>query len=310
MKLDEPRPAPAGFAHLAMRISAWTTRALLTGVILVAALAVGRQTTEWWRAEPPPGPAAGRASMPAEGVGDAQRPHLLQLGNSAWAMLRQSLAGSADQVGQELQQRCRVLTAASRVPPTPVERTEKALLATLGQIAPTDESPGEWAVYRIPAGFPVFVGVRPEVSAARSSRQHVAVSACRVVTWAVAAPVAKDQWSLYVFYPEKGAESSTSSPTRVPVAPGTSPTLGIRVLGGGAVLGFQGPQAASAVMLFYDQWFSQLGWSSSGWQTAGGAWHVVYRSKLPVGPTAEIRISAAPGGATTGLAVTSGDESP
>ena len=42
---------PPGFAGLAKRISAWTTRGLLTLMVLVAGLGFGRQVLKWWAAD-------------------------------------------------------------------------------------------------------------------------------------------------------------------------------------------------------------------------------------------------------------------
>jgi hypothetical protein len=306
MEHDNPRPAPSGFARLAVRISAWTSRALLSGVILVAALAVGRQTVEWWHGTPPPIAAVRPDAALAAGLGDEERPHVLQLGDQPWAMLRQSFAGTREQADRALGERCRERIEAAHAPPDPPGRMETEFLATL-KGTPVAESAGRWALHRIPAGFPVLVGVRP-TTASRSDDQAVAANASRVVIWALAAPVATNRWSLYVFYPEKGADSKSPSIARVPVPPGTAETLGLRVLGGGAVMGFQGPDTIPAFMLFYDQWFSRLGWSSSGWQTAGQTWHVVYRSKASDGRMADIRIGLEGSGRATGLVVVSGEE--
>jgi hypothetical protein len=290
--------------RLAARISSWTTRLLLTVMILVAALAVGRQTIEWWRAAPPIPPGTPSSPDPT-GIGDPSQTHVLQLGDSPWVIVRQTLSGTEPMAAQRLASLCREVIDASAPLEGPPTDAERRFLASLEPLRPEEERPGQWTLYRVPGGFPVLVGVRPAKSTTISATQRVAVSACRVVIWAVATPTAKAGWSLYVFYPEKGIDDSKPSLSRVPVPPGTNQTLGIRVLGGGCVMGFQGPAAIPAWTQFYDRWFSRLGWSSSGWESVTGTWRVHYRSPSSDAATTDIRIGVDRRGQATGLIVVS-----
>jgi hypothetical protein len=286
-----PQSGAGGLGRLATRISAWTSRALVTLMIVVAALAVGRQTIEWWRASPP-SPPAPPATPDAAQVGNPDLPHVLQLGDSPWAILRQTVTGDETLAAKTLTTLSR--TALEQTEPLvgPPTDAERRFLATLNRQPPSEKQPGRWALYQVPAGFPVLVGVRPTRSAANSDDQDVALAASRVVTWAIAAPSADAGWNLYVFYPEKGAVHSTPGLLRVPVPPGTNQTLTIRALGGGAVVGFKGSPAIPAWTEFYDQWFAERGWSASGWQSATNGWHAHYRSPASDTATADVRFGA------------------
>ena len=74
-----PQPSPS-FATLARRISAWTTRGLLTLMVLVAGFGLGRQVLRWWADDAAP---ASPKSMPAAGdsLGDPAKPHTVEFGD-------------------------------------------------------------------------------------------------------------------------------------------------------------------------------------------------------------------------------------
>jgi hypothetical protein len=279
---------------LARRISAWTSRLLVTAMILVAALAVGRQTIEWWHADPPT--SSGPRLSPGPQVGDPDQAHVLQLGDSPWAILRQTVAGSEAAATKTLGDLCRQVIETARPLPGPPTDAEQRFLATLAKLSPSEKRAGQWALYRVPAGFPLLVGIRPTNGTAIRVGQEVVVSASRVVIWAIAAPSAGVGWSLYVFYPEKGAADSTTAVFQVPVPPGASQTLAIRVLGGGAVVGFRGSPSVPAWTEFYDRWFAERGWSASGWQSASNVWRAHYRAAAPDTATADVQLGGDGGG--------------
>ncbi len=285
-----PPPEASGLGRLAARISAWTSRVLVTLMILVAALAVGRQTIEWWRASPPL-PSNTPSSPGTAQVGDPDLPHVLQLGDSPWAILRQTVTGTEAVAAKALADLSRKALELARPIGPPPTGPEAKFLATLSRLSPSESRSGQWALYRVPAGFPVLVGVR-STSAAIPARQDVALAASRVVTWAIAVPNTDAGWSMYVFYPEQGATDSTPGLFRVPVPPGTRQTLTIRVLGGGAVVGFKGSPTIPAWTEFFDQWFAKRGWSASGWHSATNRWQAHYRSPASDTATADVQFSA------------------
>ena len=87
-------PAPRrSFGRLALRISAWTTKGLLSAIILVAGLGFGRQVLHWWAADRQPPQAAPAAALADNRLGDPTQPHVFQFGNQPWSLRQQAIAG-------------------------------------------------------------------------------------------------------------------------------------------------------------------------------------------------------------------------
>lgn len=102
MAADPTTSKPHGFAHLAKRISAWTTNGLLTLVILLAGLVFGRQVLKWWAADATPPAETSVAPLASDGLGDPAKAHFLQFGNQPWAIERQEIRGDKEQAAAAL----------------------------------------------------------------------------------------------------------------------------------------------------------------------------------------------------------------
>ncbi len=107
LPMNQPLPPkePPSLGRLARRISAWTTNSLLTLMLVVIALGFGREVLHWWHDEGTL-PAAAPA-MPADRLGDAAAPHVLEFGDQAWSIRRQEFSGPPGDVPAALQAACR-----------------------------------------------------------------------------------------------------------------------------------------------------------------------------------------------------------
>jgi hypothetical protein len=153
-------PSRRSFAQLATRITAWTTRALLTGVLLVAALGFGRQVILWWRSGGG-GPAAmGRLPLANDGFGSLDRLHTLQFGKGPMAFERQTVAGSKDDALKALRKLTRDAVCRAGLPAQAAGDPERRFLAGLSKRRPVDEQPGQWRLYQLDSSAPTYVGVR------------------------------------------------------------------------------------------------------------------------------------------------------
>lgn len=257
----------AGFAALAKRISAWTSRLLVSAIVLVAGLAFARQVLRWW-AEDDSKPAAALAIVPPDGLGDPGRVHALRLGSQGETCLRQTVIGGPEVAVRALQTLCRRATAQSGLPASPADKSELALLARVGGTKPVDEQPGQWRLYSLPQVCPLVVGVRLPPQAAATAGTNLAESGSRVVTWGIAVPTESQAWALYAFQPEPGSPPPSGGDAEIPLPPDCHGLLTIRVLGGGGIAGFDGGVPERA-MQFYDRWFAERGWQANGWQKRG-----------------------------------------
>lgn len=298
----ERRPAPTGLALVAKRISVWTTRGIVSGIILVASLAFGRQVLYWWSEEGDQD--AGQARLQAVGgLGDLNQEHFLQFGESPWCMSRRPVAGSEKHLLGVLRARCAELTTSSPLPEGPPAPAEERLLQRLSSQSPVQEQLGQWRLYELQAAFPMVVGVRP-IAALTSTQpsERVANPGYRVVTWAIAVPAGPNAWTAYTFYAAHPGTGGNAGPSDLPVPPGTRRTLLIQAADGGAVASFRGPNHPDAWRRFYNAWLEGHGWKVlGGWYERGSSWSIRCSSPTEPASLLDVQLAADSSGEMTGL---------
>lgn len=187
-------------AQLGERISAWTTRLVLSALVLLAGWGFGRQVMEWWAAEPAGDPGQGPAAALPEAV--AAREPQLALSDGQWVMTWQGVAASREEALGMLRARCRPLVADAPWPAQPPGPAEQRLLALLADARPIAEQPGRWGLYQQEGALDLVVGTRL-VGAATQAGPGAAPSQRRVVVWGLAVPHGPHEWALYAFYPAR-----------------------------------------------------------------------------------------------------------
>jgi hypothetical protein len=298
------KSAPSGFALLARRISSWTTRGLLSALILVGGLAFGRQVTRWWRADeagslaPPP-----QLAM-TEGLGDPARPHRLQFGDLPWAVVRQTVVGSRDEAAAVLRTSCRELTASGELPEDTAGPSEQQLLALLAKRAAVAEERGRWQIHELEGGFPMVVGSRIGADSTRPSEGgQVADPPRRVVTWGLAIPTPEQSWSLYTFHPARSGSGPPADLPEIPLPPDSRKTLSLQVFDGGRMVALVGPLDEGTWKRHFDRWSSERDWTPAGsWGRSGSVWHRRYvRSDGRGSQAVDVRFGSDGRGRLTGL---------
>jgi hypothetical protein len=314
---DDPRQSePPGFAALAKRISAWTSRILLTLLVLVAGLGFGRQVLTWWAADRQPENAA--AVLPYDPLGDPTQLHTLQFGDSSWSLRRRSIIGDKQRAAEQLRAACREVLASRKPRPAVApgvgattgrgfmkapDASERDFLAFLSTSTPVDQKPGQWRLYELREGFPMSVGVaRPSAAPAESAepRVNLAQMGYRVVIWGVAIPSGTDGWTLCTFQSESPSADGAAGLADVPLPPQGRKMLSTRAAGGGIVT-FSGPNRPAEWKKFYSDWFASRKWRPvTNWQPMGSAWYAKFAA--PVGGDAiDIRFGPDGRGGLSGL---------
>jgi hypothetical protein len=316
---------PAGFGMLARRISAWTTRGLLSVIILVAGVGFGRQVLRWWAAGPDE--SAGKPLPLAEdnSLGDPSRSSVVQFGDQPWSIRRQPLSGNSAAACTALRVACReAVTRGDPVTDHP-DQAESDLLARLGRQKPVEEEPGQWQLYECAEGFPMVIGTRPwprsaagpvasggeDVRAGESppppAGTQLAETSRRVVIWGLAVPAGRDAWALYTFQPQPTVGQRTDGLPDIPLPGGSKRLVSLRASGGARIVAFAGPEQPDAWMRFYDAWFSQPDWKAQrAWQRIGPGRQARYVAANGHGlATVDIRLGPDRGGQWTGLLIIS-----
>lgn len=274
--------SPKSFAVLARRVSNWTTNSLVTVLVLVLGLGVGRQVIRWWTLDAPDASSAQAPLRLGEGLGDPGRPHEIRFGNSAWRVRREMVTGSREQAVARLRSSCRAATQIATAPAGRNTQGEQRLLDSLRKRKPLDQEFGKWAVYNLDDHFPMLVGVRePDGPQSPTLGQNVAQMGSRVVTWGLAVPMSQGAWTLYTFHPT--TPFSGESPD-FGLPPNGTVVLSLEVEGGGVLAAIRGPAPVAVWKSFYDRWFETHGWTAAeGWRQVGSTWSRSFVGK-PEGP--------------------------
>ena len=296
-------------AFLAKRIASWTTKSLLSAMVLVAGLGVGRQVLKWWsdgsrESAPLPTP-----FQQDDGLGDASRVHILQFGDQCWSIRRQTVVGRVADAAGALRAACRETIAGAQPAGSQPTEAERQFLAKLGRQRPVEEKPGEWQLFQWNEDVPMLVGVRPwPPSSPVGAGTPLAEPGRRVVLWGLAIPAEPGNWTLMAFQPEAGTDSSRDVFPEIPLPPDAKRLISIRVAGGGSVTAFTALEVPEAWSQFYDRWAARQGWTSAeGWQRTAAGRNVEYVSTQRSPPVAvDIRIGQDAEGRCTGLMAVGG----
>lgn len=288
-----PTPTPPGFGSLARRLSGWTSRFLLSAVVLVAGLGFGRQVIRWWADDAPGAAASLQPPQTADGLGDPQRPHAVRFGDHAWNMRRVSIDGDKRAAADALRAACLELVGQGGPVPGLPEKTETDFLASLARRRPVEQQPGRWRLYELAEGLPMVVG----------TREGPAADVQRVATWGLALPAGPDQWTLYAFEAGDVGDETAADVPEIPFPPDGRRIVALRVAGGGAMATFAGRDGPPAWARFYDRWFAERGWrATAAWRQTGDVW--LARFTAPGSPPAaavDLRFSPDGRGGATGL---------
>jgi hypothetical protein len=310
-KTPAQKTSLSGFARVARQVSSWTSRGILTVVILAAGLVFGREILRWWGAD------AEVASRPpqdvdaGEGMGDPAQPLRLQFGDQNWSFTQRTLVGTGKEVAATLRAGCRQAMRSAADPGDPPGPAEQHFLRTLAGSKPVEEA-GQSQLYELEGAFPMVAGVRQ----VRSEDSGTALSPVppaapppqltrRVVTWSLAVPKGGNSWISYDFHRTPPREYGNESPPEVMLPPGASRTVAIWGPGGGGMLSFRGPPEVESWKQFFDSWLAKHQWKVlSGWQQYGSNWGIRGEKSPPGrGETVEIHFGPDGRGGQTGLLV-------
>lgn len=305
-------PRSADFAHLAKRISAWTTNCLVSLMVLVVGVLFARQVLQWW-AEDPSQQAAGlpQPGLAAQGpLTDSAVAHVFEFGDSAWALARRSVAGSRADAERALRASCLEVAPTAGLPPGQPGPDEQRFLDGLAGQAPAAEVPGKWQLFEAESLFPTAAVVHPSGgNDTPFAGNQVAAQGRRVVAWAMAVPHGETKWTVFVFHSPAPSGGLLGGLPEIPLPPDSSKVLSIRAADGEAMVAFGGAWQADRWKRFYDRWFSAHGWLTRGdWRAGGGGWHQRYvASGGSQAGAVEVRFGPDGKGGASGLLLSSPD---
>lgn len=247
------------FGELARQITDWTSRLLVTLLILAAGLSFGLQVLQWWRESPSPAPSAttGDFAITPEAMSIAQDGEGLRVSTEQGHLSVITITGSEPEACRKAEEFCLAAAEKLALPQTPLSIEEQRLLDRLATAVPVRSLPDGTRVFRYPGDFPMWAIIKPGTSpkpgpvenhkdtprgthhgnstaginsvfTSGTGRLHVSQ---RVIGWAVLMRAGGNLWSLYVLTPEQSKEISdtakrTSSGEGVERGPLKEPPVG------------------------------------------------------------------------------------
>ncbi len=295
-------PPPPTFRRLARRITDWTTRLLLAGVILVVGLAFGRQVLRWWRADQV-APNVGALGPGATGP-QLDSAQVICFGRAGWTLRHQRLEGDRQAVLAALRAQCRPAAAQGISPAEPLLFEEQSLLARLASQPAVEHQPGRWRMYELDEGVPMVVVLADGGKADHpSDGASLAAPSVGVITWGMAVPQSSAEWILYAFQPEARAPPASSEEVPIALPPEADRVLAVQMADGSGIAGFEMAGPAERAKGVFDRWCAERGWRASGpWQGLGDAWCRRFESSGPQGlHTVDVRLGATADGRMRGV---------
>jgi hypothetical protein len=317
-------------------VSRWTTNLIVSGMILVLALGLGREIVCWWRVDPAAvAPGVGALDL---GSSDPFGPFTLEFGDAPYTIEQQAGRGDRKQAIEQLLAGCRIAAERGHLPTEPPAEAEQRLLESTAALEPLEvyrPQAGTLAGVRFygpAAGLPLVVGVasidlpaapptaaQSLPAAADSSKaaqksapqpaagSQLGASRDRVLVWGIAAPAGPQAWSLYTFRLSQPSAIPLADMPSVRLPPASARTMSLRDARGETLVGFAGHGATEDWRGFFA---ADLGRASAvladKWQLTGGVWHARY--VLPAagpadkGPTTvELQFGPDPDGRLSGL---------
>lgn len=268
-------------------------------IVAAAGLSLAGWASQWWQNDEPVLTAAPHVLSPApwespDGVA-------LQFGDQPWTMQRRQVTGDHEFVTKLMLDSCRtILQTPSKQPLPESDAAERQLLASLEQFTPTDEHPGEWAVYELGGFLPWVVGVRTTEPAASAHAEHQR----RLLCWAMALPQPDGSWVLHTI--NRGQDHAADSGLDVPLPFGTQPSLRLSDTHGGRLICFTGAGPVVAWARELETAWHPSGWTIlRDWTVSGNARTAVFSRSAGVDglQTAEVVLTATPQGEATGTII-------
>jgi hypothetical protein len=169
--------APSGFGHFARRWGQWASNLLVSGVVIVVAIALGREVLQWWYVDPAP-MALGRpnnSGAPADvtlddPLGLPGTSEELRFGELPFAFGHGVVEGKAEKAVDVLARECEraaALADAAEREPGPAEQRLLALLQ--GEKPRIGRRRHRWSTYVIARPVPMAVAVSGSEQIARGA---------------------------------------------------------------------------------------------------------------------------------------------
>ncbi|MGQ9607170.1 MAG: hypothetical protein ACUVTW_13285 [Thermogutta sp.] len=274
-RASDPTEKPLGWSVVAARIAAWTSRMLVSFLVIAAALVFTSQILRWWRT--PPTVTLTAITAPPQDIGNAA-----EWIDADWTTTWYTASGPEDEVTHDLARRMLQATSNAAIPADGPNEKERSVLRHLTEREPFLKDGSGAAVFRLNQALPIWLGVRSadggdsaefsgtetldSIDSADTGPSRTAV-AVRIVAWGFLVPLDGDLWRIALAV--SGAPSAGQRPApEIALPAGAQPGFTLRFGDGSMLQAFRGEHAdKSAWMAHFDAWLEDRGWSAdTKWQ--------------------------------------------
>jgi hypothetical protein len=273
--------APSGFGHFARRWGQWASNLLVSGVVIVVAIALGREVLQWWYVDPAP-MALGRpnnSGAPADvtlddPLGLPGTSEELRFGELPFAFGHGVVEGKAEKAVDVLARECERAAALADAAEREPGPAEQRLLALLQGEKPRSTTGNRWSTYVIVRPVPMAVAV--------SGSEQLPAARRRVLAWGLllpeqmeapptsssplaqpSAPSHATRWGWFTWRPSQSDGISSEATQSWPQLPHGQRSLSIRTVDGGARIAYVGSGTPDRWREAFDRWFAEQGWQGS-----------------------------------------------
>lgn len=264
-----------GWTVVAARIAAWTSRLLVSFLIIAAALVCTSQILRWWH-KPEPLPVTATNSP------DSEFRIAVEWVDADWTTTLYTASGPEEEVAADLARRMLQAARQATFPADSPNEKELSVLRHVIQRTPVLADKSGTAVYRLNQSLPIWLGTRsdetiasPETcgpqgfasTAGTDEAQSQSIKDIRIVAWGFLVPVDGDLWRIALAVSGSQPAGRHAVP-EVPLPSGAAPGFTIRFGDGTMLQAFHGEQVnKSAWMAHFDTWLENRGWSADAkWQ--------------------------------------------
>ncbi len=291
---------PPSFARVARQLHSRSTDLLGIAIVVIGGLMLGGQLVEWWSVD------LDETQFPMElahsvaganvGWGVGKTLVSMQFGDHPFAVQRQQVHGDFDRAFDVLLSQCRETVQSDESignfgtdDSNRADVIQQKLGQRLNNIAPIEERPGQWRLYRLDHPMTTIVATRlwPDVVALEGHKNRSEPGSAvrqRVVCWGLVVPYGNNHWTLYWFRDSRPIPMPVSLP-EFPMPPNSRQVLSIRDQAGGVIMVFEGEEVARAWIIFFQHSFCKYGWKViRPWEASDAGWSCRYAASFESSP--------------------------
>ncbi|MBM4004231.1 MAG: hypothetical protein FJ295_13245 [Planctomycetes bacterium] len=255
--------AAAAAISPARRLAQWTTNLLFTALVIVLAVALGRNVIYWWKPSATARPLTEQARdvIGFGELGAEKVSHDIRFGDSPLIMRRDRVRGSIEEAMRRLEDETVRLGVASQTARRGLATLPPEQQSELQRNPPRSSAPGQWDLYLGTGPLPMAWLV---ADANTAVEDDAAAAPQRIIlAWGLILPYGEteDEWGIFAWGASAGSDPTSDYLARIALPPNSRRMLSVSNPSGAALITFQGTATRENWREFYRDWFARNDWT-------------------------------------------------